>query len=110
MYRIEEDVLHWAFGLVRRSLQHMYESAPDFGGWQPDAKLKEMSDQNGRYVIAIDNQTAQRLGFLYFQFVEEESLSNTNPVLVIYMMFILSIFTKLKSRNTPGERGLEDIS
>jgi hypothetical protein len=61
----------------------MYEAANDFGGWQPEQKLEEMSDNNGRYLIAVDTKTNIRVGYLYFQFVEEESFADPIPVLVI---------------------------
>ena len=86
---MDQDILSWAFGLVERSLQGMYESATDFGGWQPEQKLEEMSDTNGRYLIAIDHETLQRVGYLYFQFVEEESLSDPIPVLVIVLLLTI---------------------
>jgi hypothetical protein len=67
----------------------MYESATDFGGWQPEQKLEEMSDNNGRYLIAVDSKTNRRVGYLYFQFVEEESLADPIPVLVIQLLLNL---------------------
>lgn len=82
LYKVDQEALMWAFGLVKRSLQPMYETATDYGGWNPELKLAEMSDVNGRYLIAVDSKH-QRAGYLYFQFVEEESLGDPIPVLVI---------------------------
>lgn len=94
IYKVDQETLTWAFGLVQRSLKSMYETATDFGGWNPELKLEEMSDINGRYLIAVDMETHQRVGYLYFQFVEEESLNDPLPVLVIFIHVNISMSMK----------------
>ena len=74
----------------------MYEQAEDFGGWNEHSKREEMADINGRYLIARDSNH-QLAGFLYFQFIQEETLDGTAAVVYIY---------EIEIENAARKRGL----
>jgi GNAT superfamily N-acetyltransferase len=65
--------LDWTFHLLESQLRHHYEKALDFGGWDVEAKRKELKDPLGRYFFLLHKDSKLPLGVLYFQFVKEDS-------------------------------------
>ncbi|KAJ3222007.1 hypothetical protein HDU81_010204 [Chytriomyces hyalinus] len=48
-------LLQFAFGLVKSNLMHLYLDAQDTG-WSERSKMEEMSDKDGRYLIAFKRE------------------------------------------------------
>ncbi|KAI8854195.1 acyl-CoA N-acyltransferase [Chytridium lagenaria] len=71
---LPETLFEWAFQLVKSNLYDHYVKAEDTG-WTDRRKRKEMSERDGKYLIAFQstNNTEFPVGFMYFQFLSEES-------------------------------------
>ena len=83
-YTTSISTREWALSLVKKHLYSMYENAKDdFGGWDSQAKLKELSEPFGRYLISSDDLGP--CGFVYFQFVLEESVDPPFKIPVLYV-------------------------
>ena len=56
-------------------MSHLYEAAPDMGGWNEKAKKDEMREEGARYIFDRDCSA-----FVYFQF----SIDDDEPVVYCY--------------------------
>ncbi|KAJ3218803.1 hypothetical protein HDU67_004051 [Dinochytrium kinnereticum] len=84
---LPNDLFEWAFEL------NSYVAAQDTG-WTDRRKKKEMSEEDGRYLIAHNPDTNRPVGFIYFQFLAEESYDDEDaqhgdaPVVYWYVTYV----------------------
>lgn len=72
-----------------RRFSSSYVNSKD--GWSESEKRSEMSDTTSRYLIARDHtDPARPVGFLMFQFVQEETMDNDKVVEAAYWYVIIS--------------------
>ncbi|KAJ3193108.1 hypothetical protein HK101_005398 [Irineochytrium annulatum] len=103
-YSIEdlpEAWFEWCFQLVKTNLYDLYVAAKDTG-WTDRRKRAEMSEADGKYILAFSDEAMQQpVGYVYFQFcMEENAGEHEEDSPVIYWSADLSLNAFLRKLNT----------
>nr|CAG4648437.1 EOG090X0MNC [Moina brachiata] len=62
---MDKDLIDWAFDLLQRNMQKMYEQSA--WGWNQSEKFKEMTEESARYLVSFDEDD-KPVAFSHFRF------------------------------------------